>query len=257
MNSGDIEYLASIDEIVSGGSKRVEYLALPGHLEARLDDLDGRTPLKRVFVMGCGRSGTWLLLSLMFTFEDTAVLPREVPVQTFGLVSTSAANLVLKREWKSYYSADSISENIWLLYIVRHPYDVLTSFNPVTGLRFHISPARWLVEMSALRALLERRRKSLIVVRYEDLVSDPKKMQDYLASALGMTIKTDPENVISNCDLPQEAVDAMHGLRKIDNRAVGRYRNNEEHVRYLKSIQPRISEALDWTSENFRYDLDL
>src|SRR5947199_1870662 len=45
--------------------------ATNGRLAARLEEIDDIKKIQRIFVMGCGRSGTWLLTGLMATFNDT------------------------------------------------------------------------------------------------------------------------------------------------------------------------------------------
>ena len=40
-----------------------------GALDARLTQIDSDRPIKRIYIMGCGRSGTWLLTAAMSTFQ--------------------------------------------------------------------------------------------------------------------------------------------------------------------------------------------
>src|SRR5690348_16189646 len=101
--------------------RELTHLKQPGALARRLAEFDARKPLRRIYVMGCGRSGTWLLTHVMGTFSDVEVLRREVPIEYFGLLTTDLPVLVLKRDRNSYLSAQQIPSNIEIAYIVRHP----------------------------------------------------------------------------------------------------------------------------------------
>src|SRR5690349_21521017 len=82
--------------------KELARLKQPGALPRRLAEFDVRKPLRRIYVMGCGRSGTWLLTHVMGTFSDVEVVRREVPIEYFGLLLTDLPVLVLKRDRNAY-----------------------------------------------------------------------------------------------------------------------------------------------------------
>src|SRR4029078_13507365 len=100
-----------------------------GALYARLTQIDADRPIKRLYIMGCGRSGTWLLTAVMSTFKGVCVLSKEVPVDFFGRLTPTRAVLILKRNSDAYQHIEQIPRRIGITYIVRHPYDVLTSNN--------------------------------------------------------------------------------------------------------------------------------
>jgi hypothetical protein len=255
-------YLYSVDAVVGADhsldhAERIAFLSERGRLEAQLAALDQSMVNKRIFIMGCGRSGTWLLTALMSTYADTAVYPHEIPVQNFGLITTEGSTLVLKREWQSYQKIEEIPASINIAYIVRHPFDVLTSHNPISGLRFHIDPHRWLGEMLALQYLVDTQRGGTTIVRYEDLVANPKDVQARLASSFGLSVATSPDDVAQTFGASKEAVAAMHGLRSIDHSSVFRYRSDPEHLKHLRNIRPRLGRLLEWVGETFGYNISL
>src|SRR5262249_13116332 len=133
----------------------IERLTQPGHLVLRLGEMDEIKPLKRIYVMGCGRSGTWLVTGVISTFADVCVVGQEVRVETFGILSSTQPTLVLKRANDSFATIMEIPEEIGIAYIIRHPFDVLTSHHPNNVRRFHIRPDRWLGEMTALHYLVQ------------------------------------------------------------------------------------------------------
>lgn len=232
-------------------------LAAPGALQQRLQRMDGDKPVQRVYIMGCGRSGTWLLTALMSTFDSCQLVPKELPVEAFGVVAPQQPTLVLKRNLTAYEAIERIPEQIHILFIVRHPFDVLTSVNPVhpggPG-SYYITPARWLGEMLALQYLKDARRPNTLVLRYEDLVQDPDAVQQQLARHYQLAVKASARDVDTVFDAPPEARLAMHGLRKIDRNSLHQYRQSETKLQYLQAIRPRLGRLLDWVSDTFDYD---
>lgn len=240
--------------------KHHDRAAVPAGAESlaeALARLDGTNPRQRVFVMGCGRSGTWLLTALMASFADVAVVGRELPVESFALVESPCRTIVLKRAWHSHQRIAAIPPDIRILHIVRHPFDVLTSHNPMTGARFHVSPERWRAELGALRALIESDDPRLMVVRYEDLVSDTQAVLVRIAEAYGLVAKASSDEVMERANLPQEALAAMHGRRPVDSHSLGRFRNDPVALAHLRTILPELGETLDWVASRFGYDLAL
>jgi hypothetical protein len=232
-------------------------LANNGELEARLRAIDATDQKQRIFILGCGRSGTWLLTGIMSTFRDVAIIPAEVPVKLFGLMTSSKPIQVMKRSMRSFESVERIPPRISILYIVRHPFDVLTSFNKTTRRKYHISPARWLGEIMALQFLVNTQRPATKIVRYEDLVEDPLRVQGQIADFFGLARDVDANQFLNTFHPPPEATAAMHGLRPIDCRSVGRWKSANENIDYLRSIRPRLGGMLDWVGNKFDYDIAL
>jgi len=240
--------------------REILFLSKEGELKKRISDMDKNNPQKRIYIMGCGRSGTWLLTSDMSTLQDVCLVPKEVPVEYFGLVNTSNSTLILKRNYNAYQSVDRIPEEISILYIIRHPYDVLTSFHPrsVSSARhYHITPDRWLGEMHALQFLIKTCRRNVKVVRYEDLVSKPEEIQAEIAEFFNLQIGVSTDAIAKTDLLPPEAVSAMHGIRNIDTNSLNKYKRDEEKMNYLKRIKPRLGRVLNEISNQFDYDVTL
>lgn len=236
----------------------------PGALEAqlaRIDLMSRKQPLRRIFVMGCGRSGTWLLTAMMTGFEGVDFLPSEVPQEVFGLLTTDRPALLLKRDHKAYERIEDIPDSIHLVCIVRHPFDVLTSHNPVSPERaYHISPARWLGEMLALQYLVDTKRTRTTILRYEDLVSDPDTVRNRLGRELSLEAATPIEKVMDGFagkGALAAARKAMHGFRPIDRQSVERFRSDPAALAYLHAVRPRLWRLLDWVAETFGYDVSL
>jgi hypothetical protein len=236
-------------------------LRKPGALAFRLQEMDKTRYIHRIFIMGCGRSGTWLLTGIMATFKGVSVLYKEVPVEYFGAVSSERNALVLKRNFRSYENVEAIPRQITILHVIRHPFDVLTSHHPIagqrTGQQYHITPGRWLGEMMALRWLMESERPCTKIVRYEDLVTDPNRTQAEIGSFLKMDIETPATEYHMVIQPPPEMMQSMHGLRSPDVSSIGRWKSDLEAIAYLKSIRLRLSDCLPWVGRTFAYDLEL
>jgi SAM-dependent methyltransferase len=237
--------------------EQLNWLSQPGNLEPRLRNLDRDRPINRIFVMGCGRSGTWLLTAMMSTFRDVAVVSDELAVEYFGILSTDMPALVLKRKFDSYLRVEQIPDCIRITYIVRHPYDVLTSHNPASGRRYHIEPHRWLGEMLSLQYLVDTQRANTKIIRYEDLVTDPEAAQASLGSFFSLKIGSSVDDIAQTFRAPALAAAAMHGIRPIDRQSVNRHKDDPGQIDYIRTIRPRLGRTLDWVAQTFDYDLFL
>lgn len=174
-------------------SVRRWYEPSPFHAIRRRWQLAGlrRRSRRLVFIAGCARSGTSLLKQLMAVFSDTAVFPRERPVWHFlDMADRSETTLVVKRTAECHRTLHRLPGDASLIYCVRHPYDCLTSSHPQTAhLRpFHVTRDRWLAEYEALDRLRRvQPGRRICFVRYEDLVTDPDRVQATIAAAWGLT----------------------------------------------------------------------
>lgn len=236
-----------------------ELLALrsPAMLKSRLAKIDEVHDFRRIYVMGCGRSGTWLLTGLFSTFSDLEIIPKELGLEHFGLLTTKKKALVIKRDFAAHLRIEQIPECIEIAYIIRHPFDVLTSYNPTTGKTYHIDPHRWLSEMLSLQYLLDSKRNHTTIIKYEDLVREPHNSQTLIAEKLSLDISHPVEILDRVFQAPSEAVSAMHGLRAIDTNSIGKYKKDPEKIAYLKRILPRVRRLLDWAGEEYGYDVSI
>lgn len=235
--------------------KEILRLQAPGALKKQLIDIDRSQPFRRIYVMGCGRSGTWLLTHVMGTFHETEVVLRELTFEYFGLYTTSGCTLVLKRDRTAYQRIEQIPECIEIAYILRHPFDVLTSHLPSSNRPYHILPDRWLGEMMSLRYLLGTGRKHTKIVRYEDLVSAPRETQVELGHFFGLRVGAPIDTLYTSSNNPTEA--ATHLARTIDINSIGKYKRDPKKIEYLRTIKPSLEQTLRWVAETYSYDVSL
>jgi hypothetical protein len=226
-------------------------------LSKRISFLDQTNPTRRIFIMGCGRSGTWLLTALFSTMSEIHLVPIETTPFRFGLYATRSKNLVLKRDHLSYLDIEKIPECINIAYIIRHPFDVLTSHNLTTQKKYHIDSKRWLGEMKCLKYLVDTKRLNTKIIRYEDLVFNPSKTQIEISEFFKLKINKSTDKIVSSFNAPPEAVLAMHGLRKIDTNSLYKFKSNLDKIEYIKNIKSNLSPMLDWVASEYNYDLNL
>ena len=112
-------------------------------------------------------------------------------------------------------------------------------------------------EIKALSLLMASGREHVKVIRYEDLVSDPIRMQAELAVFLGAETVMSPEEISPSLKLGESTQIAMHGVRKIDTNSVGKYHRDPRKMEYLRSIREQLGETLLWISATFDYGIGI
>jgi hypothetical protein len=142
----------------------------------------------KIFIAGCGRSGTTLIRDLMGCFHDTYVLKEgeygESPYSRFSDISPPASHFVIKRTGECWKTLPALPEDIKLIYCVRHPFDVLTSIHPLTKhiRRFHITYERWEAEYNAFITLRRSQPyRNIFILKYEEITHNPNFVQAKIA----------------------------------------------------------------------------
>jgi hypothetical protein len=144
-----------------------------------------------IFITGCARSGTTLLLNCMATLQDVKYLvgkTAERPLSSAVTEDTEGRrNVVLKRTSKCHKFFTLIPDVVKVLHIVRHPFDTITSRHPRED-RYYLDPQRWIDEFDAYCLLSERHPpERLLVVRYEDLLGAPDAVQERISEVFDVT----------------------------------------------------------------------
>ena len=235
--------------------KELRRLKGKGALQRRLLEIDKIRSFRRIYVMGCGRSGTWLFTHVIGTLKDTEVVRKELNIAHFGLFVTKCSALVLKRDKLAYQAIEEIPESIEIAYVIRHPFDVLTSHLPGSGRPYHILPERWLGEMKSLGFLLDTQRKNTKIIRYEDLVTHPVEIQSDVASFFGLRIGVSIHELNTVSNNPTEG--PTHRARKLDTLSINKHRREPNKLKYLREIRPKLGPTLDWVGSTYKYDLSL
>jgi hypothetical protein len=220
---------------------------------------------ERIYIAGCSRSGTTLLACMMVCFDDVHIDFKERDFLDFVRINSRKKCHVMKRMFRSWATLDMLPDEIKLIYMVRHPYDVLTSFHPVhPGKKHYTSMGRWLVEFDALESIMTRRTldQNLIIMKFEDLVTRPAQVQGRLENACSLSALESFEHfekAVEQHSLPEQYRLALRGLRRPDSSTVERWKRGDQDadIQALVDQQParlsRFLEIFGYERGNFRY----
>lgn len=172
-----------------------------------------------IHVTGLPRTGTTLMRSLMGCFEETEIVSGEHHPQE----STSDRVSVTKFPSESVDVYDNFPD-LRIICMIRDPRDTFCSLQ-AGYCRWRDeerrSPGIFVRQLEDQQAVLNHPRT--VVIRYEELVATPDKIQEILASLLDLTIKHSFSSG-NNLFLDDEITFALNGIRPPDTDSVGSHR---------------------------------
>lgn len=169
-----------------------------------------------IHITGLPRTGTTLMRSLMGCFKETEIVPGEHHPQE----PTSGRVYVTKFPSESVDVYDTFPD-LRMICMIRDPRDTFCSLQ--AGHRRwrdeeRRSPGIFVRQLEDQRAVLNHPRT--VVIKYEELVTTPDKIQEILESLLDLTIKH-PFSGGNNLFLDDEITFALNGVRPPDTDSVG------------------------------------
>lgn len=193
----------------------------------------------RIFVFGCARSGTTLLLNLLRTFNGVNVMEGEHCVRQ--LVTYPSAGWVAAK--RRAHCADHLSADlpdlrpVWIIDIMRDPRDVVTS-RLATFPGFYCDYPRWDRDVRVAAALRGRHLR-MLHLRYEHLVTAGDQVQQDLGAMLGLEARVPFSSHLSVMppDLTRSTRLQLGGVRPLSGERVGRWR-------YDPAALDRVAEQL-------------
>lgn len=206
----------------------------------------------RLFVAGCGRSGTWMLTAMLTGLKGAVLEEGENDVGRFMALPNESGLQIVKRQHDSYKRFAKLPSDIAVIYIVRHPLDVLTSTH--LGETGHIDLERLEGEMRAYFTYLQDRPRTLSL-RFEDLVREPQLVQKRVEAFLGVEADVNFGDFHENAALPAYVVESMHGLRKPDPTRLEAWRRKPEAVAEIMSRLAASDGTLDKAVRHFGYEM--
>ncbi len=198
----------------------------------------------RVHVVGCYRSGTTLMMELLwyaypFTgrSEHEAPLFRPVPAgQTLYLTKKPPDTIRIERA----FLAD---EKLHVVAMVRDPRSVATSRHASFPDVYFAGFGRWLEYQAVIERLSEHPR--WLAVRYEDLLRDPEAVQARIEAAFPFlhrqrSFAAFPEGT----DVPGRAGISLGGARGLDPSRTEAWRQHLPRIRAQMDDHPEVADRL-------------
>jgi len=209
-----------------------------------------------------------MLEHLFDAFKDIEVIYGEI----VWTVLANKEKTVVKRWWDAGGTGRNCNWNetvfktindlqISVLNIIRNPFDVLTSKIKGRG-SYHISPERYL---NCLRSITieEKTIENYQIIRYEDIVTFPDKMQNKVAKWYDLEIK------YNWSDYPiDEALErkkdprwiALTKVRPLSPDAIGRWKRSQDDKEYVQRLLDKYPQLRDflrtyWKDYSFETDL--
>lgn len=212
-------------------------------------DGDGKAPL-RFYIAGCARSGGWLLENALACFPNISRQPRERHFGYFSKIGSDANIHVIKRYARAREDLHLLPESIALLYVVRHPFDVLTSCH--IDINYYVQPERWREEVASLRKIMDR--PNSLIFKFEDFVTNPDSIKEKIEQMWDIKAGHSFKDFMSVAKPTDFVERSMNGIRAFDPDHIDRYLKDPKHVAYCRDIAPKLADDLQWMQERFGYE---
>lgn len=211
------------------------------------DVVDTLSP-PNIVITGSWRSGTTLLyLYFPVAFHDVTISGLESPALT--------TQLPVSFEWRVSKSPNDIHHvreihetfDPWIIYMLRDPRDCIVSWRPRAG-DYHLAFNEWLRNLLFAKSY---KGDWLLLVRFEQLVTEPEVVQARLAQDIGLR----PSVPFAECHdhiLPNQ----MHHqlarggtgptIRPLDPSVIGSWRREKGRIRQQLEQFPELQAVLEW-----------
>jgi len=173
--------------------------------------------VRQIHIIGCSRSGTTMLHASMCAFEDVLLQPTETCAaqpglkertrilrrfRRLGVRRTQPKHFVTKRAY-GWFQDDEIAalirrvvrEKVGIIDCVRDPRDVLLSRHASADRARYVTVQHWCQSIEAARRIREGvgAHVPVLAVRYEDLIEQPRLVENNLARTFGLRLRPGAE----------------------------------------------------------------
>lgn len=200
---------------------------------------------RRIHIVGCSpRSGTTLMTELMvngfaidgYAEHETSIFHR--PVEPFRVFCS---------KWPHDIDVIrpllAIDRHLWVIFMLRDPRDVVVSRHPQDPGVYYTNLGLWKRYAGIARRLQSHPR--FRIVRYEDLVNEPDEVQVRLARWLCFLEVRASFSDYHRSARPSGRSDlALRGVRPIDARSVGRWRQHKPRIAAQLRLHGSITDEL-------------
>jgi len=239
-----------------------------------------------IFILGCNRSGTTLLQNLFRCAKDTKVIMGEIPPPILFRVeqyyddpklsfvgkrcgaphiwgaSMSGIDAALINS-ERVLSGESIFEGreeiipwvewmanwqrIWHIHIRRDPRDSMTSRMQKSN-RYVGLPYMWKNAEAIYKRLYEIHPDRTLLVKYEELVSQPNEVMENLFETIGlekgMEDVNDWPNTLTEKELRHRSMRWLKGPRPVDRDSVGQWKYHKTRILGLIKSDPDFADLV-------------
>lgn len=144
--------------------------------------------------------------------------------------------LVASRDADNSYDMDAellrAHTGIKIIWMLRNPLDILTSYHPDKPDKFYMPPLKVLKSLELYQRF--RHEPQVLSVRYEELVSNPGAVQARIADAFQVEPLRDFTEGYKHFPRFVQNVRAMHSIRPIDAGSVQKWKSNPRYRDYLQ-----------------------
>lgn len=207
-----------------------------------------------IFIGGCGRSGTTLLLSILSAHNDIFACPKElgafnktqtnedgnrippridrlytsllinrIPGRARRLCEKSPSNVKYIDDIANYYGG-----HFRFIHIIRDGRDVVLSKHPTAKDRFWVDPERWVNDVT--EGLKYSDHPNVYTVFYEDLVQDFTNTIRGICSFLAIEVSHEILNWQEYATVTRNRA-YFQGLKDLSNQSIGKWREAESQQR--------------------------
>jgi len=220
-----------------------------------------------VYIGGCGRSGTTLLLSILSSHPDIFACPKELNI--FEYAAVKSGKLVLPKHYRLYrtfithkikksatrycekspsniHHIDELTDlhngNFKLIHILRDGRDVILSKHPKKEKGYWVDPERWVQDVR--EGLKYSNHPNVYTVKYEELVSNFEKNIRDICSFLDIEPGTEILNWHRHATVRENNA-LFSSIREISSTSVGKWKQeiHADRVAELTSL-PEAMELL-------------
>jgi hypothetical protein len=198
----------------------------------------------RVHVVGCYRSGTTLMMELLWyaydfsgRCEHEAPLFRPIPAgERLYLTKKPPDTIRIERAFLE-------DEKLHVIAMVRDPRAMATSRHAKFPDVYFSGFGRWLEYQNAIERLTDHPR--WLILRYEDLLQNPQQVQTEIEARFPFLVrKRDFERYPEGADVPDKAGISLGGARGLDPSRVAAWREHLPRIRDQLDKHPAVADKL-------------
>ncbi|MCX6234878.1 MAG: sulfotransferase [Bacteroidetes bacterium] len=199
----------------------------------------------RIHVVGCGPlTGTTLITKMMIAcFDIDLCTSHENSIYVYP---PRLANIFLTKMPQNLLVIEPllrVMPNLYVIYMLRDPRDMIVSKHSMDKDRYWASLTYWKTYTPYGRKLQPHPR--FITIRYEDLVTQPDVVQEYLMKKMPFLVKRDLFSKYHELAHPSEqSEDALGGIRPISSSGIGNWREHLPRVAGQLQIHGSITNDL-------------